>query len=244
MADTPNPKCSKCKCYWKPDETDIKSSGLQCKTCKKCRGRGNKWREENADILNEYCKGFIYILKNKNDDDNENIYVGSTNNYIKRMYSHKMNCNNPNSKEYNKKVYQFIRANGGWEEWDMIIVEEYPCNNKEELKMKEDEIMLEVKSKLNDRRAKRTHKEYNEDNKEKIAEQKKEYYKDNKERIVETHKEWREKHIFYQTEYMRKYNKERVICDICAGEVCKSSLPRHKRGLRCINKNIKTLTTS
>ena len=39
MADTPNPKCSKCKCYWKPDETDIKSSGLQCKTCKKCRER-------------------------------------------------------------------------------------------------------------------------------------------------------------------------------------------------------------
>ena len=34
MADTPNPKCSKCKCYWIPDETDIKSSGLYCKTCK------------------------------------------------------------------------------------------------------------------------------------------------------------------------------------------------------------------
>jgi hypothetical protein len=34
---TPNPKCSRCKCYWKPDETDIKSSGLCCKSCKKCR---------------------------------------------------------------------------------------------------------------------------------------------------------------------------------------------------------------
>lgn len=39
---TPNPKCSNCKCYWKPDETDIKSSGLYCKTCKKCRERQNE----------------------------------------------------------------------------------------------------------------------------------------------------------------------------------------------------------
>jgi hypothetical protein len=39
MADTPNPKCSKCKCYWKPEDTDIKPSGLHCKTCKKCRER-------------------------------------------------------------------------------------------------------------------------------------------------------------------------------------------------------------
>lgn len=36
---TPNPKCSCCECYWKPDETDIKTSGLPFKTCKKCRVR-------------------------------------------------------------------------------------------------------------------------------------------------------------------------------------------------------------
>jgi len=37
MNNTPNPKCSGCKCFWKPDETDIKPSGLFFKTCKKCR---------------------------------------------------------------------------------------------------------------------------------------------------------------------------------------------------------------
>lgn len=36
-----NPKCSNCKCYWKPDETDKKSSGLIFKTCKKCRNKKN-----------------------------------------------------------------------------------------------------------------------------------------------------------------------------------------------------------
>jgi hypothetical protein len=39
MEKTPNPKCPRCKCYWKPDDTDIKTSGLIAKTCKKCRGR-------------------------------------------------------------------------------------------------------------------------------------------------------------------------------------------------------------
>ncbi len=37
--ETHNPKCSNCKCYWKPDETDFKSSGLYFKTCKKCRDK-------------------------------------------------------------------------------------------------------------------------------------------------------------------------------------------------------------
>ena len=39
MQQTPNPKCSNCRCYWKPAETDIKSSGLQYKTCTKCRNK-------------------------------------------------------------------------------------------------------------------------------------------------------------------------------------------------------------
>jgi|DEB0MinimDraft_6_1074348.scaffolds.fasta_scaffold02908_5 hypothetical protein len=47
MEKTPNPKCTRCKCYWIPDETDIKSSGLVCKTCKKCRGYGKC--EHNRD---------------------------------------------------------------------------------------------------------------------------------------------------------------------------------------------------
>ncbi len=36
---TPNPKCSCCLCYWKPTETDIKSSGLPFKICSKCRNK-------------------------------------------------------------------------------------------------------------------------------------------------------------------------------------------------------------
>ena len=47
MENTPNPKCTRCKCYWKPDETDIKTSGLVCKTCKKCRANDLKKKCEH-----------------------------------------------------------------------------------------------------------------------------------------------------------------------------------------------------
>ena len=42
---TPNPKCSSCLCYWKPVETDIKSSGLPYKTCVKCRDNAQAYRD-------------------------------------------------------------------------------------------------------------------------------------------------------------------------------------------------------
>lgn len=46
---TPNPQCSKCRCYWQPDECDTKTSGLQFKTCKKCRGQ-----KQEDKILHHY----------------------------------------------------------------------------------------------------------------------------------------------------------------------------------------------
>jgi hypothetical protein len=44
---TPNPKCVSCRCYWKPDDTDIKTSGICCKTCRKCR----KSQKNKRDII-------------------------------------------------------------------------------------------------------------------------------------------------------------------------------------------------
>ncbi len=72
---TPNPKCSNCRCYWKPDETDIKSSGLQYKTCRSCRERAEETRKFILDYKNEkvvcFCgatytrKYFLHHMRNK-----------------------------------------------------------------------------------------------------------------------------------------------------------------------------------
>lgn len=32
-----NPKCASCKCFWEPNNDDIKPSGSYYKSCRKCR---------------------------------------------------------------------------------------------------------------------------------------------------------------------------------------------------------------
>ena len=65
------------------------------------------------------------------------VYVGSTTDFIKRKYLHKSDCNNINRKSYNEKKYIIIRANGGWNNWSMIEVEKYPCNDNNEARARE-----------------------------------------------------------------------------------------------------------
>ncbi len=51
-------------------------------------------------------------------NDNLEFYIGSTDNSLHiRTYGHKSRCNNPNNNRYNFKVYQYIRANGGFNNW-------------------------------------------------------------------------------------------------------------------------------
>ena len=65
-----------------------------------------------------------------NDLNVTDVYVGNTTEFTKRKSSHKCNCNNENCKSHNLKVYQIIRANGGWLNWRMIEIKKYPCNDR------------------------------------------------------------------------------------------------------------------
>jgi hypothetical protein len=68
----PSPMCGSCKSSWIPDKDDIKSSGLTCKTCKRCREYSGKYREKKIKnrIVND--------VENKNNNDytldNETIF--------------------------------------------------------------------------------------------------------------------------------------------------------------------------
>ena len=147
----------------------------------------------------DYSKNIIYKLCCKNLDV-KNIYVGSTCNFTKRKSAHKTDSNNLNCKKYNLKVYKFIRDNGGFENWEMIMIEEYPCENKMQ-KIKRERHHIELLcSTLNSYVPGRDMKEYYQDNKEKIKEYRKnnsdkmkEYREDNKQKVKEFQKEWYEK---------------------------------------------------
>ena len=60
-------------------------------------------------IMVNYNNSIIYKLCCK-DTNITDIYVGSTTNFYRRKQDHKQQCNNTNSKEYNKNAYQFIRG--------------------------------------------------------------------------------------------------------------------------------------
>jgi len=57
-----------------------------------------------------------------NDATVTDIYVGHTTNFVQRKYSHKKTCIKENYPNHNFKVYKFIRANGGWDNWKMEII--------------------------------------------------------------------------------------------------------------------------
>jgi hypothetical protein len=84
------------------------------------------------------------------DPDITDIYVGSTCNFKVRKHGHKNACNNVNQKGYNSHVYKFIRDNGGWDNWSMILIKKYPnvIDNHELLK-KERKWLKKLKGSLN-----------------------------------------------------------------------------------------------
>jgi hypothetical protein len=93
----------------------------------------------------DYSNTIIYKIYCK-DDTITDVYVGHTTNFIQRKYAHKTGCNNLNN---NLKIYNTIRCNGGWENWDMIQIAKYNCKDSTEARIKEQEHYDELKASLN-----------------------------------------------------------------------------------------------
>ena len=177
-----------------------------------------------------YENSVIYKLVHCNDQDNENIYIGSTTNFRGRKSEHKCNCYNSKDKRYTINVYCFIREKGGWEEWLMIPIEVYPCNNKRELEVKERYYIELMKPKLNKVIPTRTYKEYREDNKELIKEHQKQYNEANKEHIKARGKQYREankEHIKAREKQYKEANKKKVDCE-CGCKLYNHNLKKHQ----------------
>jgi hypothetical protein len=160
----------------------------------------------------DYSRTIIYKLV-CNDLKIKECYVGATTCFTKRKTQHKSDCYNEKTNNYNCNVYQFIRVNGGWDNWNMIMVEEYPCKNKLESDKRERHWIESLKAELNNCVPSRNLKEYYQDNKEKHKEYYQEYYQENKEKITEGNNKYytknKEKISENRKEY-RKNNKEKL----------------------------------
>ena len=144
----------------------------------------------------DYSKTIIYKLC-CNDVNIKDIYVGHTTDISSRKRHHKNSCINEKDKEYNRYKYQFIRANGGWDNWSLVPVEEYPCDNINQAKIRERYWIETLQSELNKNIPLRTTKEYYDNNKEKIIEHNKEWRDNNKEKRIEYHKEYHQNKKIY-----------------------------------------------
>ena len=84
----------------------------------------------------DYKKVLIYKLVCDDLTVND-LYLGHTTDFTNRKRKHKSNSLNTNYKDYNCKVYKMIRDNGGWNNWSMIEIEKYPCNDNNEARSRE-----------------------------------------------------------------------------------------------------------
>ena len=159
----------------------------------------------------DYSKAFIYKLCCL-DVNIKDIYVGSSTNFKQRKSCHKTDCNNEKGKSYNSYIYKFIRDNGGWDNWTMIELHKYPCNDKRELECEENRMMNELQSQLNSQKSYRTEEE-----------------------VVEYKKEHNKKYKNDHKEELNMKKREKIVCDNCGCIITKTNKSRHIKTDKCIN---------
>jgi hypothetical protein len=73
---------------------------------------------------------------------------------------HKSNCNDENGKQYNYPLYRFIRDHGGIDNWEFVLLQDYPCRNKKQLNIRERYWYEKLNATLNSQYPQRNQKEY------------------------------------------------------------------------------------
>lgn len=91
-------------------------------------------------------KGCVYKLYNTNC---EKFYIGSTIDLNKRIEYHKRDATEENRPLYKSYKYQYIRENGGFENWIFEILEEREFEDRRELTLLEQFYMYIHKPSLN-----------------------------------------------------------------------------------------------
>jgi hypothetical protein len=96
----------------------------------------------------DYSNTIIYKITCK-DKSIKDVYVGHTTNFVQRKHAHKQSCVNIKSASYKCKLYEIIRANGGWNNWHMEIINFFDCKDHYEARKKEQEYFILLNATLN-----------------------------------------------------------------------------------------------
>ena len=102
------------------------------------------WDELQDFFALNYC---IYKWAHKECND---FYIGHTNDFEKRKKEHIKSCNVPKDKNHHQRKYVMMRENGGIENWEMVVLEEFYAENREEAEKVEQKWILELQPSLNE----------------------------------------------------------------------------------------------
>ena len=166
----------------------------------------------------DYSNTMIYKLV-CNDLNVKDCYVGHTTNFKNRKHNHKNTCNNPNVECHNMPVHKCIRSNGGWNNWNMILVEQFECSNKMEAEQKEREIIEQLKPTLNKSSPYRTPEER--------KQYKQQWHNEHREQDLERSRNW----YLTNKDVLNEQRKVKTVCE-CGTECRKCDYSRHLKSQR------------
>jgi hypothetical protein len=207
----------------------------------------------------DYKNGKIYVIKNH---INDMVYVGSTTQPLYKRFSlHKRSVNSIRCRA--KKISIAMR-DIGIEHFYIELLEEYPCDNIEQLHKREGYWIRELNSYSNGYNAQvqgRNRQEYYQEHKERHAELVKNWYERNKNKVDDYHRKWYQenkgkilerqmqyyqdnKHDILQREKkyrdtnrekIREWMNTKVECEVCNISFNRSHLSKHQKTKRHIS---------
>ena len=96
----------------------------------------------------DYSNTIIYKITCKNPAITD-VYVGHTTNFVQRKHAHKQSCLNIKAPNHKCKLYEVIRNNGGWANWQMEIINFFNCVDHYAARKKEQEYFILLNATLN-----------------------------------------------------------------------------------------------
>ena len=102
-------------------------------------------KKRKRNPLDNFC---LYIIRPKCPNDT-NLYIGSTVCFNRRKAQHKKAVTNKRGGTYYCILYRYIRKCGGWDNFTMEKILDYPCQTKHEGLLKEKEYIIKHEATLN-----------------------------------------------------------------------------------------------
>jgi hypothetical protein len=102
-------------------------------------------KKRKRNPLDNFC---LYTIRPKCPNDT-NLYIGSTVCFNRRKAQHKKAVTNKRGGTYYCILYRYIRKCGGWDNFTMEKILDYPCETKHEGLLKEKEYIIKHEATLN-----------------------------------------------------------------------------------------------